>query len=233
MSDETPILFFSPGACSLGAMVVLEWLAKPYYLCRVERAERQTPAYKKINDQGQVPALKTGKRILTENAAILQHLGAQDLNKGLTFKQGTPEFDTMNMVLSYYGSNFHVAFYPYFAPQRFHDDVNIQPQIKEKAISNIRSKYEFIDKCFSGHEYHFDKPTIVDAYAYGMLRWGAKFLNIPQEFPNIARFMAAQERDPAFKLALAAEAGEVTKSPSGFKGFIRLEDIEGNPAQAA
>jgi glutathione S-transferase len=233
MPDANHILFFSPGACSFGAIVTLEWLGQPYQLCKVERAERQTPAYKKINDQAQVPALKTGGRILTENTAILQHLAGHDLAKGLSFRQGTPEFDTMNMALSYYGSNFHVAFHPFFAPQRFHDDEKTQAQIKEKAISNIRGKYEFVEKCFAGRERHFEKPTIADAYAYGMLRWGAKLFDIPKEFPNTARFMAAQERDQAFKFALAAEAGEVAKSPNGFKGFVRLEDVEVPQCKAA
>lgn len=60
--NDLPILFYSPGTCALGAIVALEWVAHPYALCRVERAARATPEFRRINPQGKVPALRTRGR---------------------------------------------------------------------------------------------------------------------------------------------------------------------------
>lgn len=233
MTDSNPILFFSPGACSLGAMVALEWSGKPYNLCRVEKPQRQSEAYLKLNKTGQVPALKTESRLITENSAILQHIAGLDTGKQIAFEQGTQQFDKMNTLLSLLSSNFHVAFYPYFAPQRYHDDEEIQAEIKEKAVSNIRTKYDLMNSQLAGHDYLFggDKPTIADAYFYGMVRWGVKLFDIQNDFPNLARFMANMEKDPAVKFALATEKGEDAKTTGDFKGQVELEEV--SPAAKA
>jgi len=237
MSDA-PILFFSPGACSFGAIVALEWANIPYQLCKAEKAERQTDAYKKINYQGQVPAYSTGERILTENIAILEHIAARAPEKNLQFKQGSMEDDTMNMILSYYSSNFHPAWWPYYAPMRFHDDEKVQGELKEKAITNIRTKYEFVEKCFEGcgdNSLHFDHKTIADAYFYGMARWGTntKIMDVKKSYPKIGNFMNKMEADPAVQFALAIEKGEEAKTTGKFQGLIKLEQVKAPAKKAA
>ncbi len=232
-----PILFFSAGTCSFGAIVAFEWSGISYQLCKADRPERQTDAYKKINYQGQVPALKTpDDRVITENPAILKHIAAHAEGKNLDFKAGTNESDMMNMILSYYSSNFHPAWWPYFAPMRFHDDEKVQAELKEKAIINIRTKYEFVEKCFSGcgeNGLHFPQKTIADAYFYGMARWGGKFMDVKKEYPNIGKFMTAMENDPAVKFALAIEKGEDAKTTGKYLGMVKLEEVKAPVKKAA
>ncbi|MFC6980781.1 hypothetical protein [Microbulbifer taiwanensis] len=47
----TPVLFYGvPSGCSFGSIVALEWLGKPYQLCRVEMPEAATSdSYRRIN----------------------------------------------------------------------------------------------------------------------------------------------------------------------------------------
>lgn len=233
MSNEDTILFFSPGACSFGAIVALEWSNTPYKLCKVDKTMRQSDAYKRINPLQQVAALKVGNRVISENAAILNSIGARDLAKEIVFKQGTPEFDKMNQILSYLASNFHAGFYPFFAPQRYIGDEKQQQEVKQFAVQNIRQRYEHINQMLNGHETIFGgKPTVADAYMYGMLRWGASLFNFTKEFPNIAKFQAALEQDKAVQFALAAEKEDAAAKTTGkFEGFINLEDVK--PPQSA
>lgn len=235
---DTPLLFLSPGACSFGAIVALEWANIPYQLCKVDRAERQTDAYKKINPLGAVPAYKTGERVITENIAILKHIAALAPAKNLDFKPGTEEADTMNMILSFYTSGFHVAFYPFFAPMRYHDDEKIQQEIKHKAVGNIRTKYEHVEKAFAAYSknsLHFDHKTIADPYFYGMARWAnsAGIFNVGTEYPHIGGFMTKMEEDPAIKFALAIEKGEDAKTTGKFQGLVKLQEVKAPAKKAA
>ena len=234
MTDSTPILFFSPGACSFGAIAVFDKSGIAYKLCALTRDERQTDAFKKINPLGQVSTLTVGNRMLTENAAVLQYIANQAPDKNLGFKQGTEEFDNMNQLLSYLSSNYHTAYYPYFAPQRYIDDEKAQEAVKQKAIANIKTKFEFLNKRLGGKEYFFNKPTIADYYFYGMARWGTPFVNFAADYQNIAKFQAAMEKDPAIQFALLAEKQDAAaKSGGKFQGFVKLNEVQAPSAAKA
>src|SRR5437763_2518131 len=71
-------LYFTPGACSMAAHIVLEESGEPYEPRPVDLAngEQRSEAYLKINPQGRVPALRLDNgEPLAENTAILPYLG--------------------------------------------------------------------------------------------------------------------------------------------------------------
>src|SRR3954467_10620207 len=71
-------LYFSPGACSMAARVVLQESGEEYKSQRVNfaDAEQHSEAYLKINPQGRVPALILNDgEPLAENTAIPPYLG--------------------------------------------------------------------------------------------------------------------------------------------------------------
>ena len=74
-------LYYSPGACSMAAHIVLEELDVDFELERIAVAERATqqPSYLAINPKARVPALGIPgeARVLTELAAILTYLARQ------------------------------------------------------------------------------------------------------------------------------------------------------------
>ena len=78
-------LYFTPGACSMAAHIVLEESGENYEAKKVDLAggEQRTEAYLKINPLGRVPALLLDNgEPLAENTAILPFL-ASDLIFGL------------------------------------------------------------------------------------------------------------------------------------------------------
>ncbi len=230
---ESPILFFSPGACSFGSIVALEWAGIPYRLCSVDKAQRQTPEFKRINPLAAVPAYKAADgHTLTENAAILQHIAAQNPAAKISAEYGSADWDRQNYLISLFSSGFHVAFYPYFMPQRYIGDEKLMPEVKDFAVKNIRAKYEQVNTLLEGRDYFIgNKPTIVDAYFFGMSRWGAALFNIGQDFPNIARFEANLAKEPAVQFALAAEKQDSSAKPTGrFEGFVELSSASARAA---
>jgi glutathione S-transferase len=227
MSNETDLLYFySPGACSLSGQVVLEWLGEPYELCRVDPAVRAGEAFRRINPQGKVPALRTGGVFVAENSAILQHLAQRQADKDLMPPLGSPERDTLQQWLSYLGSSFHVAFYPYFMPSRYVKDEALFPAVKEAALEQIRKQFAFVDAHLQGREYMLGETrSVLDPYLYAMSRWGKRLMDVPSEFPNVARHQARMEAEPAVQFALSSEQGEATNSPSGaFRGQVSLDE---------
>ena len=71
-------LYFTPGACSLAAHIVLEESGEAYTPREVDFAhnEQRSEAYLKINPQGRVPVLGLDNgQPLAENTAILPYLG--------------------------------------------------------------------------------------------------------------------------------------------------------------
>jgi glutathione S-transferase len=71
-------LYFTPGACSMAAHIVLEESGENYEAKKVDLAdgEQRTEAYLKINPLGRVPALLLDNgEPLAENTAILPFLG--------------------------------------------------------------------------------------------------------------------------------------------------------------
>jgi Glutathione S-transferase, N-terminal domain len=76
LKTSEPILYYSPGSCSLAVHIVVEEIGKPYRLERVitDTGETRTPEFRRINPKGRIPVLIEGDVIRTEVPALLMHL---------------------------------------------------------------------------------------------------------------------------------------------------------------
>lgn len=74
-------LYYTPGACSLAAHIILNEAGLPHTAERVDLKTRQTASgadYLKINPRGAVPALEIAPGVvLTQNVAVLTCIGQQ------------------------------------------------------------------------------------------------------------------------------------------------------------
>ena len=107
-----PVLFYGvPHGCSFGSIVALEWLGRPYRLCRIEMPlETGERTYVRLNPARQTPTLLLEDgRALSESLAILQHLAARDLCRKLGYPQGSAEFDELNFALALLHTECHSA----------------------------------------------------------------------------------------------------------------------------
>mgnify|MGYP005983551421 CR=1 FL=1 len=107
-----PVLFYGvPHGCSFGSIVALEWLGRPYRLCRIEMPlETGERTYVRLNPARQTPTLLLEDgRALSESLAILQHLAARDLCRKLGYPQGSAEFDELNFALALLHTDAYLA----------------------------------------------------------------------------------------------------------------------------
>ena len=148
------ILFYSPGACSLSEIVVLQWLGIPHHLCRVTRDERKGDTYRSaVNPQGQVPVLVDQGETLTENAAILLLLGDRHPESSLVPAAGTRDRYRLYRWLSWLDSGFHAAHSPVFAPQRFHPSESEHEAVRAHAREAVRGQVAQLDAHLEGREH--------------------------------------------------------------------------------
>ena len=88
-----PILVYGfPLGSSMGLVASLEWLGKPYKLCRVDMlGEMREPSYARLNARHETPALITDDgRVITETMAIAAWLEARDTERRISFDPRSP-----------------------------------------------------------------------------------------------------------------------------------------------
>lgn len=86
------VLYYAPHTRAFRARWLLEELALPYELRRVDLAkgEHRTPEYRRIHPLGAVPALVDGEHTLIESAAICLHLADRHPHKHLAPAHDSP-----------------------------------------------------------------------------------------------------------------------------------------------
>jgi glutathione S-transferase len=99
-----PILVYGfPAGSSMGLVAALEWLGKPYRLCRVDMLDdMRDPSYARINARHETPVLITdARRALTETMAIAAWIEARDSERRISFAPLSPEADRMHQLMAF------------------------------------------------------------------------------------------------------------------------------------
>src|SRR4051794_14222055 len=110
-----PILLYGfPMGSSMGLVAALEWLGRPYRLCRVDvLGEMLSPSYARINPRHETPALITEQGdVLTETMAIAAWLEARDTERRISFDPLSPKADRMHQLMAFVNTGFTGAFAP-------------------------------------------------------------------------------------------------------------------------
>lgn len=225
----TPILFYGvPSGCSFGSIVALEWLGQPYRLCRIEMpADVTTEAYKRINPVAETPALLTADgRALSESAAILHHIGALGLDRGLAFPQGSPGFDRLNQVLGFLNTTFFSAFGSLWHVLEHGSEGEEKRVLTDYGRTRVTRAHALLEDVLGDRPWLAgEQRTIADAYFAGIARWTAYHdVGERTDYPRLQRLFEKLEADPAVAFAHAIEEGREARSAGGFLGEVALEE---------
>ena len=164
-------LYFTPGACSLAAHIVLEESGQKYATQLVDLAngEQRSEPYLKINPQGRVPVLRLDDgEPLTENTAILPYLGKRF---GLWPSEPMAEARALSLI-GFFAASVHPAHAHIGRPERYATDAAAFPTIKEAGLKTFHGYLKQIDGMLAGREWFSDRYSVLDAYGLVFYAWG-------------------------------------------------------------
>ena len=114
------VLYYSPGACSMAAHIVLQEAGAQYERRLVSINDRQTQSanYLRVNSRGRVPALEAEGQVLVETCAILLYLARRFPQACLLPRDPMREAYCVS-ILAWLASTAHPAFAHVVKPGRF------------------------------------------------------------------------------------------------------------------
>lgn len=209
--------YYSPGACSLAAHIVLEELGLSYEGVKVTIAEglNRKPEYLAINPRGRVPALElvsdSGSQVLTEVMAILLYLADRHPNPQL-MPEGREAFFRLIEWMSWLTATMHAAgVRTVFRPERFTTDAAGAPGIAEQGRLSIKAGYADIEQRLKGRTWAFgEQYSVLDPLLLVYYRWGNRCgLKMREDYPAYAAMMDRVRARPAVAKAVADEGIQI------------------------
>lgn len=196
-------LYYSTGACSLSAHIVLREAGFPFELERVNLASKKTAGgddYFAVNPKGYVPALVLDSgEVLTEVSAVLQYLGDKAAGKQLTPPAGTMEHYRLVEWLNFIATELHKTFSPLFNPKA-------PEETRQAARDTIAARLNIVEKQLQGADYltgnHF---SVADAYVFTVLSWARPMKLDLAQWPAVQAYMQRVAARPAVHDAMKAE----------------------------
>lgn len=192
-------LYYSPGACSLAAHILLHELNLPHTLEAVNLQKKTYSGgdFNKVNPKSYVPTLGLDNgEILTENVAILEYLADQKPEAGLLPKPGTLQRYRGVEWLAFISTELHKGFGPIF-----HKAADM-----EAAKQKLAQRFTTVEQALKKGPYlmgeQFSAP---DAYLFVMTTWASQ---LGLDMKNHPQMLAFAERVGARKGVQAALAAE-------------------------
>lgn len=202
-------LYYAVGACSLAPHIVLEWIGAPYEAVRVNYG---SPELLAVNAAGAVPTLREDDGwLLTQAGAILDYLSQKHPEAGLSGGESLREKAEAHRWSSFFTSDMHAAFWPVFMPYRYTTDTSDEARAKVTQAGKALAAKQFatLNAHLEGRDWVLGSRSVIDAYAFPMIRWGAKLLDGGLgQWPNVQRLHDALAADPAVQRVLAREQGK-------------------------
>jgi glutathione S-transferase len=197
-------LYFSPGACSMAAHIVLEESGEKYQSQHVHfpNGEQRSEAYLKINPQGRVPALvlDDGEPI-AENTAILPYLGKRF---GLWPTDPVAEARVLSLI-GFLATSVHPSVAHMWRPERYATDSAVYPQIQDMGRKTFDGYLDQIDRKLAGRQWFLDQYSVADPYLLVFYSWGLRRGYPMQELKNFSAFKDRMLQRPAVQNILAKE----------------------------
>lgn len=196
-------LYYSPGACSLAAHILMHEAGLKFDIERVNTKEKRTETganYLEVTPKGYVPALRLDDEdVLTENVVIHGYIA--DLKPGtLAPKPGTSERRKLDELAVYITTEIHKGYSPLFNPA-YPDDV------KAAMRDRLALRYELIENLLAdGRPYLTGEAfQTVDAYLFTLTNWARATKVDLTRFPAVLAFHKRVAGRPAVKAAMEAE----------------------------
>ena len=203
-------LYYAPHTCALASHIALEDAGAGYSTVRIDLSAQQqrSPEYLAINAKGRVPALVTGRGILTETPAMLAFI-AQSFPRAKLAPLDDPfGFAQVQSFNSYLCSTVHVAHAHRMRGTRWADDPAAIEAMKRKVPDSVGACFELIErKMLQGPWVMGDGYTVCDPYLFTLAQWmEADGVDIAR-FPKLRDHRRRMSERAAVRKAVAEELG--------------------------
>lgn len=214
----------------MGLVAALEWLGKPYRLCRVDMLEEmRDPSYARLNARHETPALVTDDgRVITETMAIAHWFAARDTERRISFDPTSPEADRMTQLMAYINTGFTGSFSPLWAALELETpDPVLEDSLRRWGREAVIEHHDKLEAMLGETPYLVgDRPTLADGLLIGVARWLDYHEVAPAgRWPRIEAVRRRLEADPAVRFATALESGETPAGSGAFKGHVPLAEV--------
>jgi glutathione S-transferase len=226
-----PILIYGfPLGSSMGLVAALEWLGKPYRLCRVDMlGEMREPSYARVNARHETPALITDRgKVLTETMAIAAWLEARDAERRISFDPLSGEADRMHQLMGFVNTGFTGAFSPLWVAMEMETpNPAMQSALREWGRERVVERHDKLEGMIGASAFLVgERPTLADVLLIGVARW-LDFHAVADKsrWPKLAALRQRLEADPAVIYATALENGEDRPGTGACLGHLALKDV--------
>jgi len=226
-----PILLYGfPAGSSMGLVAALEWLGRPYRLCRVDMlGEMRDPSYARLNPRHETPVLITDDgRALSETMAIAAWLEARDIDRRISFDPLSPEADRMHLLMGFVNTGFTAAFTPLWAALEMESpNPAMQTAMREFGRAWVIGRHDRLEQMIGDTPFLVgSRPTLADGILIGVARWlDYHQVDDPKRWPRLAALRRRIEADPAVQFALAVEDGQTPAGSGAMLGQVTLAQV--------
>ena len=197
-------LYFSPLACSMATRIALYEAGQSANFIEVDpktkKVMKDGSDFHAIHALGLVPVVRTDDgAILTENAAILQHVAERLAGAGLGAREGI-ERSRLQQWLCFIGTELHKGL---FLPLLGKD---VPAEVKSYTLEKYLSRLDYLDNHLKGRQFLLDHFSVADAYLTTVLNWSIATPMIDfGKYPAVKDYLERMKRRPAVARALAEE----------------------------
>ena len=203
------LLYIAPGSCSRVPLISLLEAGADFETATVRfmKGEHKSPAYKRINPKGKVPALVIDGEALTENIAIISLLHERFPAAGLLPPVNTP-IDAARQIadLSFCAATLHPIVTRIRLPAIFASPEAAR-SVWEKGCEAMREFFQLIeDRLAAGPWWYGECWSAMDAYL-NWIFWRVEGADFPvADYPRFADHSLRMTERPSFKRAMEIEA---------------------------
>lgn len=195
-------LYFAPFACSMATRIAFYEAGTEARYIEVDTRTGRTLAgddFLSVNPLGQVPVLRTDEgRLLTENAAILQHVAERLPAAGLMPEDG-PGRDRLREWLSFVSTELHKSVFTPLLSSRAPEGA------KAFARELAGARFDRLSRHLDGRAFLLDRFSVADAYLAVVLNWTRAAGLDPAAWPAVRAWHKAMLGRPSVARAVREE----------------------------
>ena len=200
--------YYAPGTCALASHLALEYAGAPYEAKRLDfkQSQQRSPEYLRVNPKGRVPALVTGRGVLTETPALLQYIAQSFPQANLAPLEDAFLLAKANEFNSYLCSTVHVNHAHKGRGYRWveADDTVALEAMKKKVPQTMAESFTLIEEqMLQGPWVLGDQFSTSDLYLYTLARWLEGDGVDVKRFPKVADHMRRMEALPQVQKVVA------------------------------